>query len=124
MTEDTHFLKKLGKIEKMEWKGTEIPADVRKTVVKAAEKQTALRFSGMQLVADFDEQQRKLLRLDQIATDSGGQLNWITKVIHRKDKDDEVVTELPWNKDVFVLRLLKLRHDDAAAFGNIESARK
>jgi polyribonucleotide nucleotidyltransferase len=32
------LLKKLGKIEKMEWKGTEIPADVRKTVVKAAEK--------------------------------------------------------------------------------------
>ena len=32
------LLKKAGKVEKMEWKGTEIPDDVRKTVTKAAEK--------------------------------------------------------------------------------------
>src|SRR5690606_25820863 len=32
------LLKKVGKVEKMEWKGTEIPDDVRKTVTKAAEK--------------------------------------------------------------------------------------
>jgi polyribonucleotide nucleotidyltransferase len=32
------LLKKVGKIQKMEWKGTEIPDDVRKTVTKAAEK--------------------------------------------------------------------------------------
>ncbi len=32
------LLKKLGKIEKMAWAGTEIPDDVRKTVTKAAEK--------------------------------------------------------------------------------------
>jgi polyribonucleotide nucleotidyltransferase len=32
------LLKKADKIEKMEWKGTEIPDDVRKTVTKAAEK--------------------------------------------------------------------------------------
>ncbi len=32
------LLKKLGKIEKMAWTGTEIPDDVRKTVTKAAEK--------------------------------------------------------------------------------------
>lgn len=32
------LLKKSGKVEKMEWKGTEIPDDVRKTVTKAAEK--------------------------------------------------------------------------------------
>jgi polyribonucleotide nucleotidyltransferase len=32
------LLKKFGKTEKMDWKGTEIPDDVRKTVTKAAEK--------------------------------------------------------------------------------------
>jgi polyribonucleotide nucleotidyltransferase len=32
------LVKKLGKIEKMDWKGTEIPDDVKKTVTKAAEK--------------------------------------------------------------------------------------
>ena len=32
------LLKKAGKVEKMEWKGTEIPEDVRKKVTKAAEK--------------------------------------------------------------------------------------